>query len=97
MRPMMFAPAALGGLFAASSTSEARAFGYTFTDINVPGSRRCSTGHDGSPKPPGDETAAHDVDAADAGTVDRSHLRPDCTHNGPAEAALRRYGLAIDE
>jgi uncharacterized membrane protein len=45
MRPIMIlASAALGGLFAASSTSEARAFGYTFTDISVPGSQPYSTG-----------------------------------------------------
>ena len=32
------AVAALGGLLAASSTSQANTVGYTFTDINVPGS-----------------------------------------------------------
>ena len=45
MRPIMIlASAALGGLFAASSTSQAYAFGYTFTDLDVPGSQPGSTG-----------------------------------------------------
>jgi uncharacterized membrane protein len=44
---MILAAAALGGLFAASSTPEAYAFGYTFTDINVPGSQSGSTGEFG--------------------------------------------------
>jgi probable HAF family extracellular repeat protein len=35
---ILAATAALGGLFAASPTSEAQAFGYTFTEIEVPGS-----------------------------------------------------------
>ena len=40
MRPIMIlAAAALGGLLAASSTSKAHAVGYTFTDLNVPGSQ----------------------------------------------------------
>jgi hypothetical protein len=40
MRPLMIlAAAALGGLFAASSFSQAHAFGYSFTDIDVPGSQ----------------------------------------------------------
>jgi hypothetical protein len=43
MRRMTFAAVALGGLFVASSTSEAHAFGYTLTDINVPGSQPDST------------------------------------------------------
>lgn len=48
MRPIMIlASAALGGLFAASSTSQAYAFGYTFTDLNVPGSQPYSTGYVG--------------------------------------------------
>jgi hypothetical protein len=34
---ILAATAALGGLFAASSTSEAQAFGYTFTEIYPPG------------------------------------------------------------
>jgi probable HAF family extracellular repeat protein len=37
----------LGGLFVASSTLEADAFGYTFTDLNVPGSQPDSTGTGG--------------------------------------------------
>jgi hypothetical protein len=40
---MLVAAAAMGGLLIASSTSEAEAFGYTFTDINVPGSQPDST------------------------------------------------------
>jgi hypothetical protein len=45
MRPIMIlAAAALGGLLAASSTSKAHALGYTFTDLNVPGSQPGSTG-----------------------------------------------------
>jgi hypothetical protein len=40
---MIFATLRLGGLFAASSTSEAYAFGYTLTDINVVGSQPDST------------------------------------------------------
>ena len=48
MRPILIlASAALGGLFAASSTSQAYAFGYTFTDLNVPGSQPDSTGANG--------------------------------------------------
>jgi probable HAF family extracellular repeat protein len=48
MRPIMIlASAALGGLFAASSTSQAYAFGYTFTDLDVPGSQPYSTGYVG--------------------------------------------------
>ena len=43
MRRMIFAAAGLSGLFAASSTSEAHAFGYTLTDINVLGSQPDST------------------------------------------------------
>jgi PEP-CTERM motif len=37
----------LGGLFVASSTLEAHAFGYTFTDLNVPGAQPDSTGTGG--------------------------------------------------
>jgi probable HAF family extracellular repeat protein len=45
MRPfIILAATALGGLLAASSASKARDFGYTFTDINVPGSQPGSTG-----------------------------------------------------
>ena len=45
MRPIMIlAAAALGGLLAASSTSKAHAVGYTFTDLNVPGSQPGSAG-----------------------------------------------------
>jgi hypothetical protein len=45
MRPIMIlAAAALGGLLAASSTSKTHALGYTFTDLNVPGSQPGSTG-----------------------------------------------------
>jgi probable HAF family extracellular repeat protein len=40
---ILVAAAAMGGLLIASSTSEAEAFGYTFTDINVPGSQPDST------------------------------------------------------
>jgi probable HAF family extracellular repeat protein len=48
MRPItILAAGALGGLFAASSILEAHAFGYTFTDINVPGSQSDSTGDNG--------------------------------------------------
>ena len=48
MRPIMIlASLALGGLFATSSTSQAHAFGYTFTDLNVPGSQPYSTGYVG--------------------------------------------------
>ena len=43
MRRMIFAAAGLSGLFAASSTSEAHAFGYTLTDINLLGSQPDST------------------------------------------------------
>jgi hypothetical protein len=44
MRPIaILAAATLGGLFAASSISQVHAFGYTFTDINVPGSQPDST------------------------------------------------------
>lgn len=42
MRRMIFAEVGLGGLFAASSTSEAHA-GYTLTDINVLRSQPDST------------------------------------------------------
>ncbi len=41
------AVAALGGLLAASSTSQAKTVGYTFTEINVPGSQPGSTGQNG--------------------------------------------------
>ena len=45
MRPIMIlAAAALGGLLAASSTSNAHALDYTFTDLNVPGSQPGSIG-----------------------------------------------------
>lgn len=45
MRPItILAAAALGGLLVASSSSQANALGYTFTDINVPGSQPDSTG-----------------------------------------------------
>jgi hypothetical protein len=45
MRPIMIlASATLSELLAASSTSPASAFGYTFTDIKVPGSQSGSTG-----------------------------------------------------
>jgi probable HAF family extracellular repeat protein len=44
---ILAAAAAMGGLLIASSTSEAQAFGYTFTDLNVPGSQPYSTGSDG--------------------------------------------------
>jgi probable HAF family extracellular repeat protein len=48
MRPLIIlAAAALGGLFAASSNLQARSFGYTFTDINVPGSQPDSTADTG--------------------------------------------------
>jgi uncharacterized membrane protein len=39
--------AALGGVLAASSTSQAKTVGYTFTEINVPGSQPGSTGQNG--------------------------------------------------
>jgi probable HAF family extracellular repeat protein len=41
---ILAATAALGGLLALSPTSKAHALGYTFTDINVPGSLPGSTG-----------------------------------------------------
>jgi len=41
---MILAAAGLGVLLVASSTSKAHALGYTFTDINVPGSQPGSTG-----------------------------------------------------
>ena len=41
------AAAAIGGLLAASSTSQAKTVGYTFTDIDVPGSTPGSTGLNG--------------------------------------------------
>jgi len=45
MRPIVIlAAAALVGLLAASSTSKGYALGYTFTDLNVPGSQPGSTG-----------------------------------------------------
>jgi probable HAF family extracellular repeat protein len=44
---ILAAAAAIGGLLIASSTSEAEAFGYTFTELNVPGSQPYSTGYDG--------------------------------------------------
>jgi hypothetical protein len=40
---MILAAAALGGLLAASSTSKTHALGYTFTELNVPGSQPGST------------------------------------------------------
>ena len=44
---ILAAAAAMGGLLIAFSNSEAQAFGYTFTDINVPGSQPYSTGYNG--------------------------------------------------
>ena len=41
---ILTAAAALGGLLALSPTSKAHALGYTFTDLDVPGSQPGSTG-----------------------------------------------------
>jgi hypothetical protein len=44
---ILAAAAAMGGLLIAPSISEAEVFGYTFTDLNVPGSQPYSTGYNG--------------------------------------------------
>ena len=41
---ILFAAAALGGILDASWASKAHALGYTFTDIDVPGSQPGTTG-----------------------------------------------------